>query len=401
MRADRSGPNNQNRTIRSLDHLQNSGSTARVLNLRDVTLRMGSDPDFLARPLFKNPDLNRAIIVKHRLRSNETEEFALPRSTATKILLPIDINDLKMGARYLFVGQKGFDELLAESFGIMISFDSNDYRTLKLIDETPSLDPFLLREQLRRNGLEPARCYFDLSPGDMRRMLAFAQREIEPLVHVSIGNDPAAAASARKLAHKILANASDAELDPLRRTMQLDHNQYLEGIFCWKAFLYYKWRLTDLLPQVAEVSKQIDKIRPRGVIDHDTRELLTTARETIRNAFMTALRRVRDTLAVYDNAYQGLTQRRDPIGFRTFLLNAPSLFSELGDRLGAVDHVISFWRFRFPPNKPVMITGDELADIFTDFQYSLNFEDTASLLGGPSHAAERISAFASRDAINL
>lgn len=76
MRGERTVQNSQNRTIRSLDHLQNSGSTARVLNLRDVTLRMAGDPDFMTRPLFKNPDLNRAIIVKHRLRSNETEEFS-------------------------------------------------------------------------------------------------------------------------------------------------------------------------------------------------------------------------------------------------------------------------------------------------------------------------------------
>ena len=379
MRPERSSQN-QNRAIRSLEHLQSSGSTARVLNLRDLTMRRSSDPDFLARPLFKNPDLNRSIIVKHRLRSNETEDFVLPRSTATKILLPIDINDLKMGARYLFVGQRGFDELLSESFGIQISFDSNDYRTLKLIDETPSLDPFLLREQLRRNGLEPARCYFDLSPADTHRMLSFAQREIEPLVHVSMGNDPTYSAHARKLAHKILANAADADLDPLRRTMQLDRNQYLEGIFCWKAFLYYKWRLTDLLPQVGEISKHIETVRPRGLVDAETRALLVESRESIRNAFMTSLRRVRDTLAVYDQAYQGLTQRSDPMAFRNFLLNAPSLFNELGDRLGAVDHVISFWRFRFPAGKPVMITGEELADIFTDFEFSLNFQDTSAVL---------------------
>ncbi len=379
MRPERSNPI-QSRAIRSLEHLQNSGSTARVLNLREITLRMEGDPDFLIRPLFKNPDLNRAIILKHRLRSNENEEFVLPRSTATKILLPIDIKDLKMGARYLFIGQRGFDELLSESFGIQISFDSNDYRTLRLIDETPSLDPFLLREQLRRNGLEPARCYFDLSPADNRRMLAFAQREIEPLVHMSMGRDPTYTAHARKLAHKILANAADADLDPLRRTMQLDHNQYLEGIFCWKAFLYYKWRLTDLLPQVSEISKQIETVRPRGMVDTDTRALLVASREAIRSAFMTSLRKVRDTLAVYDQAYQGLTHRSDPMAFRNFLLSAPSLFSELGERLGAVDHVISFWRFRFPKGKPVMITGDELADIFTDFEFSLNFEDSSAFL---------------------
>jgi hypothetical protein len=211
-------------------------------------------------------------------------------------------------------------------------------------------------------------------------MLTFAQREIEPLVHVSMGNDPTYSAHARKLAHKILANAADADLDPLRRTMQLDRNQYLEGIFCWKAFLYYKWRLTDLLPQVGEISKHIETVRPRGLVDAETRALLVESRETIRNAFMTSLRRVRDTLAIYDQAYQGLTQRSDPMAFRTFLLSAPSLFNELGDRLGAVDHVISFWHFRFPKGKQAMITGEELADIFTDFEFSLNFQDTSAVL---------------------
>jgi len=364
----------KDRAIRSLEHLQATASTARVLNLRDITLRMGGDPDFIARPLFKNPDLNRSIIVKHRLRSNETEEFQLPRFTATKILLPIDINDLKMGARYLFIGQKGFDNLLYESFGIHISYDSNDYRTLRLLDETPSLDPFLLREQLRRNGLEAARCYFDLSAADTRSMLAFAQREIEPLVLVSIGPDAASSTYARKLAHKILVNAADAELDPLRRTMQLDHNQYQEGIFCWKAFLYYKWRMTEILPNVGKIAKEIETIRPRGVIDADTRSLLLTSRENIRAAFMGSLRRVRDTLGIYDTAYQGLTQRNDPIAFRNFLLSAPELFHELGERLGAVDHMMSFWRFRFPKDRTATITGEELADIFTDFEYSLNYE---------------------------
>jgi hypothetical protein len=385
----------KDRAIRSLELLQATGSTARVLNLRDITLRMAGDPDFIARPLFKNPDLNRSIIVKHRLRSNESDEFQLPRFTATKIMLPIDINDLKMGARYLFIGQKGFDNLLYESFGIRISYDSSDYRTLRLLDETPSLDPFLLREQLRRNGLEAARCYFDLSTSDTRSMLAFAQREIEPLVLVSIGPDAASSSYARKLAHKILVNAADAELDPLRRTMQLDHNQYQEGMFCWKAFLYYKWRMAEILPNVPRVAKEIETVRPRGTVDAGARGLLLTSRENIRSALMTSLRRVRDTLAVYDNAYQGLTQRNDPMAFRNFLLSAPELFHELGERLGSVDHVMSFWRFRFPKDRQNNIGGDELAEIFTDFEYSLNFESFGG--GGGTGAASASAGRASWD----
>jgi hypothetical protein len=362
---------------RSLEHLQNSASTARVLNLREVALRMRENPEFTAKPFFKNPDLNRSIIVKHRLRTNEFDQFSDMRSTATKILLPIDIKDLKMGAQFLFVDQKGFEQMIEEFFGIQANDDSADYRTLRLLDETPSLDPFLLREQMRRHGLHPAQCYFDLSPSDTRSILSFAQREIEPLVRITLGPDMALTAHARKLAQKILINSGDQDLEPLRRTMQMDHEQYREGMFCWKAFLYYKWRLVELLQNVPEVAQQIDSIRPRGFVDNDTKELLSSSRESIRSSFNLSLRRVRDTLRVYDSAYQGLTQKHDPVGFRNFLLNAPAMFHELGERLGAVDHVISFWRFRFPPKKPVAISGEDLADIFVDFERSLCFSDFA------------------------
>ena len=72
------------RSVRSLEHLQTSASTARVLKLRTVGRTKGGDPEYAARPLFKNPSLNTSIIVKHRLRGNELDQFSGPRSSATK-----------------------------------------------------------------------------------------------------------------------------------------------------------------------------------------------------------------------------------------------------------------------------------------------------------------------------
>ena len=165
-------------------------------------------------------------------------------------------------------------------------------RILRILDETPTLDPFLLREQLRRHGFEPARCYFDLSQADNQRMFAFAQREIEPLVLMSVGASDAAISYATKLTRKILANSGDAELEPLRRTMQLEHAQFQEGVFCWKAFLYYKWQLADLLPRVAPVLQQIETIKPRGPQSDDLKAYLRTARDTLRKALIASRRRV-------------------------------------------------------------------------------------------------------------
>jgi hypothetical protein len=371
------------RSVRSLEHLETSASTSRVLNLRAVQKRKGSDPEYKSKPLFRNQALNTAIIVKHRLRGNEMDQFPGPRTSATKILVPIETNDLKLGARYVFIGQRRFEQSLYEAFGIELGEDSPDLRTLAVLDETPTLDPFLLREQLRRHGLEPALCYFELSQADARRMFDFAQGEIETLVRMSVGSSFAAAAQARTLTRKILANSADAELEPLRRTLQLDQTQFQEGVFCWKAFLYYKWQLADLLPRVGPVLKQIASIQPRGPQSDEVKVYLRATRESLNKTLIAACRSVKNTLGVYDKAYNALTQNSDPTMFRDFLLRAPALFNDLGERLGAVEHIISFWRFRFPGDRLPVIGVEELCDLFMDFEGSLAADDGPQSPGLP------------------
>jgi len=362
------------RSVRSLEHLENTASTARVLNLRLVAVRHGRKPEYSEQPLFHHPALNKAIVLKHRLRANETDEFQGFRQTATKILIPIETGDLRMGARYLFIGQNNFREILYQAFGIAMSDEDRDTRTLNILDETPTLDPFLLREQFKRHDISAAPCYFDISEADMSRMSAFAQGEIQQLVEMSFGKDPQVMAHAGKLARKILTNANDAQLEPLRLTMQLSTSQYQEGIFCWKAFLYYKWRLTTVLPAISKVLASIGQVKPKGVMNSDDMAYVTAARDNIRKAVIAACRNVKETLGVYDAAYEGLTQRGDPIAFRDFLLKAPRLFDDLGRRLGAVDHVVSFWRFRFPEGAKPSVMPEELIDIFQDFENSLSFD---------------------------
>ena len=363
----------RDRTVRSLEHLQNSASTARVLNLWALTKRRGEDPDYRERPMFKNRLLNESIIVKHRLRGNELDLFDRPRTTSTKVLLPIDLKDLRMGARFVFLGQRGCEQILQTAFGLEPGDDSIDQRVLRIIDELPSLDPFLLREQLKRYGIEPARCYFDLSTADMRRMFKFVQKEIEPLVSMSFGGDQSFSGYAAKLVTKILAESVGEDLEPLRKVLQLDHHQFQEGVFCWKAFLYYKWQLDDVMPRVSAVTQQINRIKPRGQLDADSKAYIETARNNLRRKIYTSCESVKSTLRIYDKAYEHLTQDGQPQTFREFLLKAPDLFTQLGERLGGIDHIVSFWRFRFLADTVPVISVDELIDIFMDFEASLNF----------------------------
>ncbi len=86
--------------------------------------------------------LNRSIILKHRLRPHEYQNFPSPRPTVTKVLIPIDGTDLRSGAHSFFIGQAGFEAMAEQAFGNDLRPGSRDRQLLDLIDNLPSLDPF-------------------------------------------------------------------------------------------------------------------------------------------------------------------------------------------------------------------------------------------------------------------
>jgi hypothetical protein len=74
----------------------------------------------------------------------------------------------------------------------------------------------------------------------MKKMFEFACWEIAPLIGMSFsGGGAAIHEKTAKLAAKILADASDEEMEPLRVGMGLDRSTFDEGVFCWKGCIYY------------------------------------------------------------------------------------------------------------------------------------------------------------------
>lgn len=369
--------------VRNLANLLDSGSTARVLNLVRVWETAGQADEAEARqwaaaPMFTHPELNRSLIIKHRLRHNEKEAFDRDCFVATKVVLPFSSDDLKSGGRFFFVGQVGFDRMMSEAFGL--SPGHRDLRMLRAIDAFPSLDPFLLREQLKRYGFSPAPCYFAISEGDLLRMRRFVETEIAPLVAMSLegGEMRGRPDALTEMANRVLSPADGDQMTALRQALKLGPHEYEEGLFCWKGFLYYKWVLTSLRREVADVIDEVASMEPAGRMDTAAREAIERGRVILRRKIGQAHSDAMGTVGIYDQAYAQLMDGR-PNEFRAFLLNAPHLFSILGDQLGAVQHVVSFWRYRFHRDRHAA-SVEELLDIFMDFEHSLSGEATARKL---------------------
>jgi hypothetical protein len=365
------------RSIRKLDRISYTGSSMRVIDLVKINQLYGTTLEYKKYPLFNSRILNQSIIVKHRLRSNEAELFEDARAVATKLIIPLDRNDLRAGGQYVFIGQKGEQAMMKTVLNDQSKAGARDLRTLAVLDALPSFDPFLVREHLRRDGLDPAPCYFEVSRGDMPRMLDFVRWDVAPLGRLSLGPGHRAIAAGsgspprEDLAEKLMSNALLEELEPLRLAMQMAMREFADGVFAWRGMLYYKWVFSELKDTLPEVISEIRSARPFGYCDLETLRLLNTSRRRITDISRRSLDQSRDILTIYDRAFAGLTERNRPLEFRDFLLAAPQLFTELGERLSVLNHVVSFWTYRTANAEVVRITADELCDIVVDFEIGL------------------------------
>ncbi|CAM3265049.1 hypothetical protein [Asticcacaulis taihuensis] len=359
-----------NRDVRSLANLGETASTSRVLNLSAVHVNSAHEKDYQLRPFFRDSQMNKAILVKHTLRANERELFGRYRRTATKIILPFDATDLKLGGRSILVNQVGFDAFCRGYFGDDINANT-DVQTLRLLDQLPSVDPFLVREHLSRHGHKPGACYLKISPYDIQRMIGFANEEIERLVRTAFSGS--IGGSAIKLAGKILANELDSELWPLKATLRMADDEFSDGIFSWRGFLYFKWRHIELQDEMRKVLEGLSTYQPIGACDDGTRDYLKEVRPRLASRIVNAVASVGRTLNVYDRAYHALVHGENPGPFRRFLLDGPSLFFELGESIGILSHIASFWSYRMGQSMMTQrLTPFEYGDILMDFEESLS-----------------------------
>ena len=341
------------RSVRFLSAL-GGASTSRVLNLFRIAADNADNPEHAGKaavrlaPHQQAPSCSSTAPAPTRPICSPARARWRPRSS-----FPSTPTDLRAGGRSLFVDQRGYAETLREAGNYTSDALERDLSVLRLLNAVPSLDPFLLREHLRNNKIEVAPCYFAISEGDQERMHALRQPgnvQADRCWRAATATPAAAWSSA------MLSNQIDEKLEPLRLTLGLTGNDFREGVFSWRGFLYYKWSMGKFWPDVMGVLREINTIQPMAARRRNRRSILTAARRNIIEMVRDNGNHVNKALAVYDASFDDLVEHQTPKTFRDFLLSAPYMFLELGEKLGAISHIVSFWRYRFPPGGPSIST---------------------------------------------
>jgi hypothetical protein len=338
-----------------------------VLNLAGTFENFGSTEEYAKAPMFRNPRLNKSILLKHTLRAYERDLVVDNRLTVTKIVLPFDTRELGLGGYSFFATEHNFERSIAGRIGaVQGSADlRRDLEVLRIIDALPAFDPFLLRERLKRHAINVARCYFDLSEADSARMRSFVESEIRKIVSLAFTGDANMSGLSMSMTDKLMTDETAESLEPLRKTLQLTGEEYRDGIFAWKGFLYYSWNIKNMMDFVPTLQRQIMHIKVLR-LTKDEQDQLGVIRRRIARCIALLADSVKGGVESYRVAYQALIEGK-PSAFRTFLKEAPNRFLEVGEAFGMLMHIRMFWDFRFANRRLTFLDAEDAIEIFHDF----------------------------------
>ena len=266
------------------------------------------------------------------------------------MIFPFDPEDLDLGGQFLVVDDPDLVEQLERHLDYRDANIARDVTMLKLFDRLPTLDPFLLHEALRANKLEVANCYFRLSPADKSEMLEFVALQVETLIGLCFGGAAAGGGQAKRLSTLLLAEGDSPELAPLRDAMRMEAEEFAQAMFCWKAVLYYRWR-SRALAVAGEEQRAARSAQRRAParFDPETAPFVRVAVGQLGGHDVRLRAAHRRDVPHLRRGVRGApprSRRGEP--FRRFLMDGPKLFARLGERMGRLEQLVSYWQHQFP-----------------------------------------------------
>ena len=308
----------------------------------------GAGPDDF---LFRHPELHRIIFIKQAIRDSQYLSGRANR-VGTKLYFAFNETNAYEGGKSIFVGDTNFDEALAFQAGFDRKRGVQDYirdrDIIQIFDQLPSLDPFLLKDRLMAEAINPHPAYFEISQEEWVRIREHVMARFRPIVEFAFGGMDAARTQARlrQLVEKLWDAKDTDTLAPIIKAMELDPEEAPAALHAWKGVIYYDFRMATLESQIRRFAGWLGSgAEPIDLIPSANRRIVLDVRDATRSLLRERWRKARARLDEYNAAYRKLfVEKQSPGPFISFLGTASDVFAELGDSLSRLDHANEVWR---------------------------------------------------------
>ena len=377
--------NLQSRDALQMAKLAAAPSSWRILNLYQATHDLRERFGDGAGTFFQNRRLAESIIIKHTLRDHERDMFDTPPVVATKVLVPLQGEVMDKGAISFFVGERAYQSIMRQSFGIRtggIGADL-DARILGRLNDTPSLDLFLLRELLGSQEFQIPKTYFHVSLLDDGAIRAYITKELTPLIRIAAGTVDAA--KVNRFVDSIFGPEIGAAAADFFRSMGLADSLWASVVFAWKAALFYETRFLDTQRRFVAMLNDLAALKTYGHSELYPRSYVEEHVTMLKGFIGRAYQRTLQSVQSFNSGRRSLIiASGDIMDLRRYLESLPESIQGFGGCIAIIEHVLSYWNFRMRGLTMARMPAEVLCHVVADicslerqFRYTPGYDRAA------------------------
>ncbi|MCR9256510.1 MAG: hypothetical protein NXI16_10500 [Alphaproteobacteria bacterium] len=370
-----------------LDQILNGGSSI-TFNLIRKRKELGDDARFFAREslnkviIFKYPNFDIELADMRGFDFGAGSKLAeLDKPIETAIFVPNDDRRMEIGGAAIYLRQKQFQELLGHYFGLDIEGEDldGDIKKLTILDQAPSLDPFLLKTSLEREKVDIDGRFFDLPPGEEREIKRHLTARIQPIIQFALeGHTKKKSGGGNDTTQRFIDAIWDPSLPEARlfiKAFRIDEKEVDSVFDGWKGVSYYQYLFAKNAHGLKTVVGWFRSPYARPVDASQYRiymEGLEMHKRQVFHQLEHLLRSVRQVFNDYDAAYQAFFEQHDPRPLRDFFRTAATRYWVLGFTCSALLHCVNIFDRALRGDPKGRINFDQMSDMLSRMQATLS-----------------------------
>jgi hypothetical protein len=360
--------------FRSLEGLAEVRANGRVLNLGAISRDLAqADPNGRAPAFFSNPALNHAIIVKHNIRDNERHLFARPQPVATKLILPIDRENLSLGGVTFMLGERQAARILRDKLGLNRAAGDGraqrDLKILDILDSLATLDPFIVRERFAVDGVALPEAFVAFQLHGDHGLYEYMKSQLTPLVRLAMADKQGRASeqALERLLDEIFVESHNSKAEFLRQALRIEPDRWPTALYVWKAALFYEYRARSFEPRWRRFIDSLQNVKLYGFSALAPAEVVLRMRVDLMERALRTKGHLDRLLDTFSQAFrQDLIEQGTPEPFRDYLMTLNDKLYNFGVAYGVLEQIVGYWEYWFIARGMRAIPAEFFLDICRD-----------------------------------
>jgi len=366
----------------SFDQFSNifkSGSS-HIFNCRDLTTKIerkihsklddNKDNPFL----FYNMALNRAVYIK---RPFENRQKATIRRNAlgcfeTKLYLPYEEKLFRGGETINFSDSQFYTvlhSLRPSDDNFSVEQVISDQNRLKIIEKLPSLDPFLLKEKFRQEGIDVDDDYFSVTKDVWLEIRSFVMEKFHPIIMFAFPGQEPTKEQVKTLTDLLWESRENPDIEKMMQALGVSKEKIPEVLYAWKALIYYEFLYIKYNERTKKFFKWLSQLENQlGYTPTNIKNIKSMLIKNISDNIGSFLPILQESKNAYDELF---ILKRNAQPFVNFLGNCHKYFFSMSSTLGQVIIILQIWQDFCLRGNPYKASPNQVKNLFDSFEQNI------------------------------